>query len=93
MWVDRQAATQAPLTAAVPAARPDRRLPDRRMSSACIGTETARLVRARKSDPWTGRLLWAYTGGANFGFVTAHHRSGHSPPVHVRLASRLGSAR
>ncbi|MGH3067126.1 MAG: FAD-binding oxidoreductase [Streptosporangiaceae bacterium] len=50
----------------------------------------ARLVRARKGDPGTGRLLWAHTGGGggNFGIVTAYYftRLPH-PPVAVRLAT------
>ena len=38
----------------------------------------ARLVRARKGDPETGRLLWAHTGGGggNFGIVTAYYSGG-----------------
>jgi FAD/FMN-containing dehydrogenase len=51
---------------------------------------TARLVRARKGDPDTGRLLWAHTGGGggNFGIVTAYYFSRlPSPPVQVRLAT------
>jgi hypothetical protein len=49
----------------------------------------ARLVRARKGDPQTGRLLWAHTGGGggNFGIVTAYYFSGlPSPPEQVRVA-------
>jgi hypothetical protein len=49
----------------------------------------ARLVRARKGDPVTGRLLWAHTGGGggNFGIVTAYYFSGlPSPPEQVRVA-------
>ena len=50
----------------------------------------ARLVRARKDDPQTGRLLWAHTGGGggNFGIVTAYYFARlPSPPVQVRLAT------
>ncbi len=50
----------------------------------------ARLVRARKDDPQTGRLLWAHTGGGggNFGIVTAYYFSRlPNPPVQVRLAT------
>ncbi|MFI5064679.1 MAG: FAD-binding oxidoreductase [Streptosporangiales bacterium] len=53
-------------------------------------TGRARLVRARKGDPETGRLLWAHTGGGggNFGIVTAYYFRGlPSPPGQVRLAS------
>jgi FAD/FMN-containing dehydrogenase len=49
----------------------------------------ARLVRARKGDPETGRLLWAHTGGGggNFGIVTAYYFSGlPAPPEQVRVA-------
>jgi FAD/FMN-containing dehydrogenase len=49
----------------------------------------ARLVRARKGDPETGRLLWAHTGGGggNFGIVTAYYFARlPSPPARVRLA-------
>ncbi|HEY9242576.1 MAG TPA: FAD-binding oxidoreductase [Streptosporangiaceae bacterium] len=52
----------------------------------------ARLVRARKGDPETGRLLWAHTGGGggNFGIVTAYHFSGlPSPPEQVVLATTI----
>jgi hypothetical protein len=48
----------------------------------------ARLVRARKGDPETGRLLWAHTGGGggNFGIVTAYYFSGlPAPPQQVRV--------
>ena len=54
----------------------------------------ARLVRARKGDPETGRLLWAHTGGGggNFGIVTAYYFTGlPSPPGQVRLASTTWS--
>jgi len=50
----------------------------------------ARLVRARKGDPETGRLLWAHTGGGggNFGIVTAYYFARlPNPPVQVRLAT------
>ena len=50
----------------------------------------ARLVRARKGDPETGRLLWAHTGGGggNFGIVTAYYFARlPQPPVQVRLAT------
>ncbi len=49
----------------------------------------ARLVRARKGDPETGRLLWAHTGGGggNFGIVTAYYFTGlPNPPEQVRVA-------
>jgi hypothetical protein len=49
----------------------------------------ARLVRARKGDPETGRLLWAHTGGGggNFGIVTACYFSDlPHPPEQVRVA-------
>jgi FAD/FMN-containing dehydrogenase len=49
----------------------------------------ARLVRARKGDPETGRLLWAHTGGGggNFGIVTAYYFSRlPSPPPQVQAA-------
>jgi FAD binding domain/Berberine and berberine like len=49
----------------------------------------ARLVRARKGDPDTGRLLWAHTGGGggNFGIVTAYYFTGlPNPPGQVRVA-------
>ena len=49
----------------------------------------ARLVRARKGDPDTGRLLWAHTGGGggNFGIVTAYYFSDlPHPPEQVRVA-------
>ena len=50
----------------------------------------ARLVRARRRDLETGRLLWAHTGGGggNFGIVTAYYFARlPSPPVQVRLAT------
>ncbi len=57
----------------------------------CVGRHgRARLVRATKGDPETGRLLWAHTGGGggNFGIVTAYYFAGlPEPPVHVRLAT------
>jgi FAD binding domain-containing protein/berberine-like enzyme len=49
----------------------------------------ARLVRARKGDPRTERLLWAHTGGGggNFGIVTAYYFTGlPDPPAQVRVA-------
>ena len=49
----------------------------------------ASLVRARKGDPETGRLLWAHTGGGggNFGIVTAYYFTGlPNPPEQVRVA-------
>jgi FAD/FMN-containing dehydrogenase len=48
------------------------------------------LVRARKGDPETGRLLWAHTGGGggNFGIVTAYYFARlPNPPVRVQLAT------
>jgi hypothetical protein len=50
----------------------------------------ARLVRATKGDPVTGKLLWAHTGGGggNFGIVTAYYFSAlPSPPEQVLVAS------
>jgi FAD/FMN-containing dehydrogenase len=50
----------------------------------------AHLIRARKGDPVTGRLLWAHTGGGggNFGIVTAYYFSRLPiPPGQVRLAT------
>ncbi|MDQ2874104.1 MAG: FAD-binding oxidoreductase [Actinomycetota bacterium] len=56
----------------------------------CVNQQgEARLVRARKGDPKTGRLLWAHTGGGggNFGIVTAYYFSGlPKPPEQVRVA-------
>jgi hypothetical protein len=49
----------------------------------------ARLVRARKGDPGTERLVWAHTGGGggNFGIVTAYYFSRlPNPPAQVRVA-------
>jgi FAD/FMN-containing dehydrogenase len=49
----------------------------------------ARLVRARKGDRTTDRLLWAHTGGGggNFGIVTAYYFSKlPTPPERVRVA-------
>jgi hypothetical protein len=49
----------------------------------------AGLVRARKGDPGTERLLWAHTGGGggNFGIVTAYYFTGlPNPPAQVRVA-------
>ena len=49
----------------------------------------ARLVRARKGDPKTKRLLWAHTGGGggDFGIVTAYYFTGlPNPPEQVRVA-------
>jgi hypothetical protein len=56
----------------------------------CVGRHgRARLVRASKGDPETGRLLWAHAGGGggNFGIVTAYYFTGlPSPPEQVRVA-------
>jgi FAD/FMN-containing dehydrogenase len=57
----------------------------------CVSRQgRASLVRARKGDPETGRLLWAHTGGGggNFGIVTAYYFSRlPSPPEVVRVAT------